>query len=196
MDSFLHHVVFYGIFSWGFQCAIFQCWDYQEYLEQLLSFGLSSLVFTFLDQTEILPEATWWGGEPYFLRTSLKGRHTMKRSRGSCNLCHENRFWQNSMAPNDVLILVVPLVCLWTLTSLTDGTIDSGCWTVTCHFSPFWNLPTSRTDINWEMGDTNVSYPWVMQLGRLEFIESCRVHVCGSTFVDYFPIKNMCFFFL
>ena len=32
-------------------------------LEQLLSFGLSSLVFTFLDQTEILPEATvlWWG---------------------------------------------------------------------------------------------------------------------------------------
>lgn len=29
---------------------------YAEYLEQLLSFGLSSLVFTFLDQTEILPE--------------------------------------------------------------------------------------------------------------------------------------------
>ena len=28
----------------------------QDYLEQLLSFGLSSLVFTFLDQTEILPE--------------------------------------------------------------------------------------------------------------------------------------------
>ena len=29
----------------------------EEYLEQLLSFGLSSLVFTFLDQAEILPEA-------------------------------------------------------------------------------------------------------------------------------------------
>ena len=29
---------------------------FADYLEQLLSFGLSSLVFTFLDQTEILPE--------------------------------------------------------------------------------------------------------------------------------------------
>ena len=65
--------------------------------------------------------------------------------------------------------------------------MDSGCWTVPCHF---WHLPTSRTDLNLEMGDTNVSYPWLIQTGWLE----CIIIPSGPRlWIFFFP--SIIFFF-